>query len=90
MSHESCVIYMIPESKGLNPHELAHRWGGELWECLARNNSQVSKSGAFATDIIIMIPGSKGLNPHELAHRWGRVVGVLSTEQFVGIKVGDI
>ena len=64
--------------------------GGELWECLARNNSQVSKSGAFATDIIIMIPGSKGLNPHELAHRWGRVVGVLSTEQFVGIKVGDI
>ena len=37
-----------------------------------------------------MIPWSKCLNPHELAHRWGRVVGVLSTEQFVGIKVGDI
>jgi len=39
-----------------------------------------------------MIPGSKGLNPHELAHRWvkdlGRIVGVRSTEQFVGIKVG--
>ena len=40
--------------------------------------------------VIYMIPGSKGLNPHELAHRWGRVVGVLSTEQFAGIKVGDI
>ena len=40
--------------------------------------------------VIYMIPGSKGLNPHELAHRWGRVVGVLSTEQFVGIKAGDI
>ena len=72
MSHESCVIYMIPGSKGLNPHELAHRWGerpwdppryehksgmiipryanigGELWDCVARNNSQVSKSGTFA------------------------------------------
>jgi len=48
-----------------------------------------------------MIPGSKGLNSHELAHRWvkdlgkpqdrrilGRIVGVRSTEQFVGIKVG--
>ena len=22
--------------------------GGELWECVARNNSQVSKSGTFA------------------------------------------
>ncbi len=30
MSHESCVIYMIPGSKGLNPHELAHRWGRDL------------------------------------------------------------
>jgi hypothetical protein len=40
--------------------------------------------------VIYMIPGSKGLNPHELAHRWGRIVGVLSTEQFAGIKVGDI
>ena len=50
-----------------------------------------------------MIPGSKGLNPHELAHRWvknigtrhdmrifGRIVGVRSTEQFVGIKVGGL
>ncbi len=40
--------------------------------------------------VIYMIPESKGLNPHELAHRWVKVVGVLSTEQFVGIKVGDI
>ena len=40
--------------------------------------------------VIYMIPGSKGLNQHELAHRWGRVVGVRSTEQFAGIKVGDI
>ena len=38
--------------------------------------------------VIYMIPGSKGLNPHELAHRWGRIVGVRSTEQFAGIKVG--
>ncbi len=30
MSHESCVIYMIPGSKGLNPHELAHRWVKDL------------------------------------------------------------
>ena len=49
----------------------------------------------------IMMPGSKGLSPHELAHRWvkdlrtrpdmrmlGRIVGVRSTEQSVGIKVG--
>ena len=49
-----------------------------------------------------MMPGSKGLNPHELAHKWvkdlrtrhdmrilGRIVGVRSTKQFVGIKVGD-
>lgn len=35
---------MIPGSKGINPHELAHRWVG-LWECEARNNPQVSKSG---------------------------------------------
>ena len=48
-----------------------------------------------------MMPGPKGLNPHELAHRWvkdlgtrpdmrilGRIVGVRSTEQFVGIKFG--
>ena len=67
MSHESCVIYMIPGSKGLNPHELAHRWVkdlgtrhdmrilGELWECLARNNSQVLKSGIFDPDIIYML-----------------------------------
>ena len=32
-----------------------------------------------------MMPGSKGLSPHELAHR---IVGVRSTEQSVGIKVG--
>ena len=51
--------------------------------------------------LYIMMPGSKGLNPHELAHRWvkdlgtrpdmrilGRIVGVRSTEQFVGIKFG--
>ena len=50
---------------------------------------------------IYMMPGSKGLSPHELAHRWvkdlrtrpdmrilGRIVGVRSTEQSVGIKVG--
>ena len=54
-----------------------------------------------ASILMYMIPGSKGLNPHELAHRWvkdlgtrhdmrilGRIVGVRSTEQFVGIKVG--
>ena len=48
-----------------------------------------------------MMPGSKGLNPHEPAHRWvndlgtrpdmrilGRIVGVRSTEQSVGSKVG--
>ena len=45
--------------------------------------------------------GSKGLNPHELAHRWvkdlgtrpdmrilGRIVGVRSTKQSAGIKIG--
>ena len=50
---------------------------------------------------IIMMPGSKGLSPHELAHRWvkdlrtrhdmrilGGIVGVRSTEQSAGIKVG--
>ena len=42
---------MIPGSKGINPHELAHRRVG-LWECEARNNPQVSKPGAFAPDII--------------------------------------
>ena len=26
--------------------------GGELWECAARNNSQVLKSGTFDPDII--------------------------------------
>ena len=48
-----------------------------------------------------MMPGSKGLSPYELAHKWvkdlrtrpdmridGRIVGVRSTEQSVGIKVG--
>ena len=35
---------MIPGSKGIKPHELAHRWVG-LWECESRNNPQVSKSG---------------------------------------------
>gem|GEM_PF-3107647 len=29
--------------------------GGELWECVARNNSQVSKSGTFDPDIIYML-----------------------------------
>ena len=59
MSHESCVIYMIPGSKGLNPHELAHRW-------------------------------VKDLGTPTICEYWGRIVRVLSTEQFVGIKVGDI
>jgi len=44
-----------------------------------------------------MMPGSKGLNPHELAHKWVKdlrtrpdmsIVGVRSTKQSVGIKVG--
>lgn len=38
---------MIPGSKGINPHELAHRWGERPW-----NPPQVSKSGAFDHDII--------------------------------------
>ena len=25
-----CVIYMMPGAKGLNPHELAHRWVKDL------------------------------------------------------------
>jgi len=25
-----CVIYMIPDAKGLNSHELAHRWVKDL------------------------------------------------------------
>ena len=49
----------------------------------------------------VKIPGSKGLSPRELAHKWvkdlrtspdmrilGRIVGVRSTKQSVGIKVG--
>ena len=37
---------MIPGSKGINPHELAHRWVKDL------GPPQVSKSGAFDPDII--------------------------------------
>lgn len=36
---------MIPGSKSLNPHELAHKGGGYgLWKCAARNNPLVSQN----------------------------------------------
>ena len=33
------------------------RSGAKKWECVARNNPQVSKSGAFDPDIIVMQKG---------------------------------
>ena len=61
-TYSSASNLMMPGSKGLSPHELAHRlakdlrticeyWVG-LWECVARSNPQASKSGVFAPDII--------------------------------------
>ena len=60
---------MIPGSKGLNPHELAHRWVKDLG---TRPNMSIKV----------------GLSSHDM-RMLGRIVGVRSTEQFVGIKVGD-
>ena len=59
---------MIPGSKGLNPHELAHRWVKYLG---TRPNIRISWDD----------------NP-TICEYWGWIVGVRSTEQSVGIKVG--
>ena len=59
----------MPGSKGLSPHELAHRWVKDL-----RTRPDMSiKVGRKHQDMRIL----------------GRIVGVRSTEQSVGIKVGD-
>ena len=45
----SYFYYMMPGSKGLSPHELAHRWVKDL-----RTSPDMSiKVGAFDPDIII-------------------------------------
>ena len=36
--------------------------GGELWECVARNNSQVLKSGTFDPDIIYVVKENAALS----------------------------
>ncbi len=59
---------MMPGSKGLSPHELAHRWVKDL-----RTRPDMSiKVGRKHHDMRIL----------------GRIVGVRSTEQSAGIKVG--
>ena len=59
---------MILGLKGLNPHELAHRWVKDLG---TRPDMSISWDD----------------NP-TICEYWGRIVGVRSTEQFIGIKVG--
>ena len=60
---------MMPGSKGLNPHELAHKWVKDL---------------ETRPDMSIKV----GCQSHDMRIS-GRIVGVRSTEQSVGIKVGD-
>ncbi len=55
-------------SKGLNPHELAHRWVKDLG---TRPDMSI-KVGCQSHDMRIL----------------GRIVGVRSTEQSAGIKIG--
>ena len=59
---------MMPGSKGLNPRELAHKWGKDLG---TRPDMSI-KVERMLHDMRIL----------------GRIVGVRSTEQSVGIKVG--
>ena len=61
---------MIPGSKGLSQHELAHRWVKDL---RTRLDMRI-KMGCKHTDMRIA----------------GRNVGVRSTEQSVGMKVGGL
>ena len=63
------IIYMMPGAKGLNPHELAHKWVKDL---------------ETRPDMSIKV----GCQSHDMRIS-GRIVGVRSTEQSVGIKVGD-
>ena len=60
---------MMPGSKGLKPHELAHKWLKDLG---TRPDMSI-KVGFVSHDMRIL----------------GRIVVVHSTEQSVGIKVGD-
>jgi len=59
---------MMPGSKGLKPHELAHRW---LKDLKTRPDMSI-KVGFLSHDMRIL----------------GQIVGVRSTEQSAGIKVG--
>ena len=38
----------------------------------------------------LLIGGGETLGPATICEYWGRIVGVRSTEQFAGIRVGDI
>ena len=80
---------MIPGSKSLNPHELAHKWVKDF----GTRPRYEHKSGASASryaniggcglwecaarnnPLVSQNPQPKSLTPHELAHKWGKDFG---------------
>ena len=76
---------MMPGSKGLNPHELAHKWMKDLG---TRPDMEQNIQWMF----VLLRPKRSvdikvGRKHHDMRIA-GRIVGVRSTKQSVGIIVG--